>query len=261
MTTRRGTLPRMRTAEHEVSPRSRHALDLFAGLPPTYGRMGALWSMGQDPRWRRYLVSRVPPLPPGARVLDVATGTGLVASEVGRRTGAPVVGLDQSGPMIREGLRRSAGNGAATLLTFVLGRAEQLPFADASFDALTFTYLLRYVDDPQATLRELLRVVKPGGTVANLEFHVPQPAFVRGLWRLYTRGVLPMAGRLVSSPWYKVGRFLGPSISSFYRRYPLAEQLQMWRRAGVTDVRAKVMTFGSAVVIWGTKESGADDGH
>ena len=242
------------------SERARHAERLFAGLPSTYDRMGALLSLGQDPRWRRFMVSRLR-VPPGSRVLDVATGTGLVAREVAARTGATVIGLDQSEPMLRrgveEGLRHgletAAGAGAPYL--FVLGHAERLPFPDETFDAVTFTYLLRYVDDPAGTLSELTRVVRAGGTVANVEFHVPNLPVWRWLWTLYTRGALPVIGRLVSRSWYDVGRFLGPSISRFYGRYPLPDQLEMWKASGVSDARARTMSLGGGVIIWGTKSA------
>jgi demethylmenaquinone methyltransferase / 2-methoxy-6-polyprenyl-1,4-benzoquinol methylase len=146
---------------------------------------------------------------------------------------------------------RAAGLGGR--VRFVLGQGERLPFADGSFDAVMFTYLLRYVDDPATTLRELTRVLRPGGTLGSLEFAVPVGVIRCGLWFLYTRGVLPLAGRLISRPWYEVGRFLGPSISGFYRRFPLDRQLAMWREAGVSDVRARTMSLGGGVVIWGTK--------
>src|SRR2546421_9773042 len=145
---------------------------LFAPIGPTYDRYAALLSLGQDPRWRRFLVSRVDAAP-GETVLDVATGTGAVARELVRQKGCEVVGLDQSAEMLAEARRRVDGR-----VRLVEGRAETLPFPDASFDGLTFTYLLRYVGDPAATLRELARVVRPGGTVAALEFGVP-----RGPWR------------------------------------------------------------------------------
>src|SRR3989442_5446265 len=213
---------------------------LFAGLPRSYDRVGRLLSFGQDPRWRRFMVSRVI-VPLGGRVLDVATGTGAVAAELVRQSGATVVGLDQSEPMLREGVRRAERDGRAASTTFVLGRAEALPFADGRFDALTFTYLLRYVDDPVVTLAELARVVKPGGTMASLEFHVPRRVW-EPLWWAYTRGVMPMVGRLVSRSWFEVGRFLGPSISEFYEHNPLREQLLMWRAAGVTRPPATLVT-------------------
>ncbi len=222
------------------------ARSLFAPLGPTYDRYAALLSFGQDPRWRRFLVSRVE-AEPGDRVLDVATGTGAVARELIRRHGCTVVGLDQSPEMLAEARRRL---GAAVEL--VEGRAEELPFPDASFDALTFTYLLRYVDDPAATLRELARVVRSGGRIASLEFAVPGGLW-RPLWELYVRVGLPAAGRAVSPAWHEVGRFLGPSIRGFYARYPLSRVLELWREAGIDDVRARRMSLGGGVVIWGRR--------
>ena len=222
------------------------ARSLFAPLGPTYDRYAALLSFGQDPRWRRFLVSRIV-AGPGDRVLDVATGTGAVARELIRRHGCTVVGLDQSPEMLAEARRRLGDD-----VELVEGRAEELPFADAFFDALTFTYLLRYVDDPATTLSELARVVRPGGTIASLEFGVP-----RGLWRpaweLYVRVGLPSAGRVLSPGWHEVGRFLGPSIRDFYARFPLPRVLELWREAGIADVRAQRLSLGGGVVIWGRR--------
>jgi demethylmenaquinone methyltransferase / 2-methoxy-6-polyprenyl-1,4-benzoquinol methylase len=235
-----------------ASDRRVHAQGLFAGLPATYDVMAEILSFGQNGRWRRFMASRVPP---SARlVLDVATGTGRVAVEVARRTPAVVVGLDQSEPMLRQGAERVLRAGFAGRIGMVLGNGERLPFRDGAFDAVTFTYLLRYVDDPAATLAELARVLRPGGTLANLEFHVPSEPVWRPAWRLYTRAVLPAAGRLVSRAWYEVGRFLGPSIEDLYRRLPLVDQLTLWRRAGIGDVRARVMSLGGGVVVWGRKD-------
>jgi demethylmenaquinone methyltransferase/2-methoxy-6-polyprenyl-1,4-benzoquinol methylase len=234
------------------SPRTRHAVQLFAGLPGRYERMGAILSFGQDPRWRRTLAAATR-LSSGGRALDVATGTGAVAREVLRRNpGASVVGLDQSEPMLREGVRRSGEPEVEGRARFVLGRAERLPFPDQSFDAVTFTYLLRYVDDPESTVGELARVLRPGGTMAGLEFHVPEDPWYR-VWNVYCRGVMPAIGRAVSPAWHEVAAFLGPNIETYVRAHPLTEQLAWWRRAGITDARARRMTFGSAVVTWGTK--------
>jgi demethylmenaquinone methyltransferase / 2-methoxy-6-polyprenyl-1,4-benzoquinol methylase len=242
----------MTIAPAEPSHRVRHARSLFSGLGSTYDAVGAWLSFGQDPRWRGFMVSRLR-LGPDARVLDVATGTALVARQIASSTGASVIGLDQSEPMLRQGIERVAAAGLNGRIRFVLGDGQRLPFPDASFDALTFTYLIRYVDDPATTLRELARVVKPGGTMANLEFHLPRNPLWHALWKLYTRAVLPAAGRLVSREWLEAGRFLGPSIEALYRRHPLGEQLELWRSAGIADVRARVMSLGGGVVIWGTK--------
>jgi demethylmenaquinone methyltransferase/2-methoxy-6-polyprenyl-1,4-benzoquinol methylase len=237
-----------------LSPRTRHARALFAGLPSSYEWLGAVTSFGQDPRWRRFLVSRLP-VREGTLVLDVATGTAAIAREIVRRTGASVIGLDQSEQMVREGVERVDGAGMAARIHFVLGHGERLPFQDGAFDAVTFAYLLRYVDDVGGTLRELARVIKPGGVLAGLEFHVP-PGPWHPLWLAYTRGVMPVGGRLVSREWMDAFRFLGPSISDFYRRLPLPAQLALWREAGIDDARARVMSLGGGAVVWGTKHGG-----
>jgi demethylmenaquinone methyltransferase/2-methoxy-6-polyprenyl-1,4-benzoquinol methylase len=189
------------------------ARTLFAPLGPTYDRYAAALSFGQDPRWRRFLVSCVDAAATDT-VLDVATGTGAVARELLRRKGCTVVGLDQSPEMLAEARRRLPDQ-----VELVEGTADRLPFPDASFDALTFTYLLRYVSDPAVTLRELARVVRPGGTIAGLEFGVPHGVW-RPLWELYVRIGLPLAGRVISPGWAEVGDFLGPSIRSFYGGWP-----------------------------------------
>jgi demethylmenaquinone methyltransferase/2-methoxy-6-polyprenyl-1,4-benzoquinol methylase len=225
-----------------MSTRTRQARSLFAGIAPEYEWMGAMLSFGQDPRWRRFLAGRIAP-PQGAQVLDVATGTGLVARRLADR-GYRVTGLDASEPMLRSG--PPAG-------PRVVGLAEALPFDDASFDALTFTYLLRYVDDPAAILAELGRVVRPGGTVASLEFHVPPARWAHTAWRAYTSTVMPVIGSIVSSAWNRTGRFLGPSIETFWRSHPLEEQLRWWEAAGIASVSSRTMSNGAAIVTWGVK--------
>jgi demethylmenaquinone methyltransferase/2-methoxy-6-polyprenyl-1,4-benzoquinol methylase len=192
---------------------------------------------------------------PEARVLDVATGTGMVAAALVRKYGCRVVGLDQSSEMLSGAeAKRRADPELASKLELVRGEAESLPFADAEVDHLTFTYLLRYVDDPAATIAELARVVKPGGMVASLEFMLPPNAVARALWHVYARFGLPTFGRMISRDWYEVGRFLEPSISDFYRDLPLERQLELWRAAGIGSVQAKVMSLGGGVVIWGRRD-------
>jgi demethylmenaquinone methyltransferase/2-methoxy-6-polyprenyl-1,4-benzoquinol methylase len=219
---------------------------LFAPLGPTYDRYAALLSFGQDPRWRRFLVSRLD-VGPTDTVLDVATGTGAVARELVRRKGCAVVGLDQSPEMLAEARRRLGAE-----VELVEGTAERLPFEDASFDALTFTYLLRYVEDPATTLRELVRVVRPGGTIASLEFALPHGPW-RPLWELYVRAVLPVAGRAIDPGWRRVGTFLGGSIRDFYARWPEDRLLRAWRDAGIADVRSRRLSLGGGIVIWGRR--------
>jgi demethylmenaquinone methyltransferase/2-methoxy-6-polyprenyl-1,4-benzoquinol methylase len=228
------------------------ARQLFAPLGPTYDRYAYLLSFGQDARWRRFLVSRVS-VSTGARVLDVASGTAAVAIELVRRHGCSVVGLDQSPEMLDEGRIRVERAGLVGRIELVEGRAEELPFEDGSFDALTFTYLLRYVDDPGATLRELARVVRPGGAIASLEFGVPPGLLPRAAWNFYVRFGLPLAGAAIAPGWREVGRFLGPSIRGFYDRHPLAQLLGLWREAGIDDVRYRRLSLGGGIVTWGTR--------
>lgn len=226
---------------------------LFAPLPSRYNRLASLLSFGQDPRWRAAIVDFVARDEPRL-VLDVACGPAAVSERLARETSARVVGLDLSEEMLRAGQANVARAGLGERVSLVLGRGEQLPFADATFDALTVTYLLRYVSDPAATLVELARVVKPGGAIASLEFAVPSNPLWRVAWWLYTRGVLPVAGLLTGGrAWWDVGRFLGPSISGHYERYPIDWTAAAWRSAGIESVAVRPMSLGGGVVITGRR--------
>jgi demethylmenaquinone methyltransferase/2-methoxy-6-polyprenyl-1,4-benzoquinol methylase len=231
------------------------ARDLFDGLPARYDALEELLSFGQNRRWRRAMVDAVAEGRPRT-VLDVATGTAGVALMLADRTEADITGVDLTEQMLRRGRARVAA-ARERRVRLAVGRAEQLPFADASFDALTFTYLLRYVADPAATLRELARVLRPGGTAASLEFAVPAPPVWLPAWRLYTRVVLPGAGFLTGGrEWAHVGRFLGPSIEDHYRRYPVDRHVAMWRDAGFEDVRTRTMSLGGGLVMRGRRTGG-----
>ncbi|HJY96716.1 MAG TPA: class I SAM-dependent methyltransferase [Streptosporangiaceae bacterium] len=252
----------------DVSGPNRFARELFDPLPARYDRLAELLSMGQNGRWRSAMVDRVLPAAgnepgnepgdePGDEqsvILDVASGTAGVALQLERRAGVKVVGVDLTEAMLRQGRRRVAAAGKSSRIGLVAGRAEQLPFPDRHFDALTFTYLLRYVQDPQATLAELGRVLRPGGTMASLEFGAPASPVWGPAWWAYTRLLLPAGGlALGGREWYRVGRFLGPNISAHYRRYPVSWTVQAWQKAGFTDVSARVMSLGGGLVMWGTR--------
>jgi demethylmenaquinone methyltransferase / 2-methoxy-6-polyprenyl-1,4-benzoquinol methylase len=239
---------------------NRFARDLFSGLPRRYDLLAEVLSLGQNGRWRREAVDHLVPAHP-SRVLDVATGTAGVALQLAERTGALVTGIDLTEAMLRRGAANVDRAGRRPGIALVAGRAEQLPFRDGTFDALTFTYLLRYVDDPAATLAELARVVKPGGAMASLEFYVPPNPFWRLWWWLFTRLVLPVAGLVTGGrEWARVGRFLGPNISGHYRRYPLDWTLEAWQKAGLDHVGNRIMSLGGGLVMWGTKPGGVPGG-
>jgi demethylmenaquinone methyltransferase/2-methoxy-6-polyprenyl-1,4-benzoquinol methylase len=242
---------------------NRFARDLFGPLPARYDRLEAILSLGQNGRWRSAMVGKVlagragPTAKGGPLVLDVASGTAGVALQLAGHAEVRVVGVDLTEAMLREGHRRVAAAGQRNRIGLVAGRAEQLPFPDGHFDALTFTYLLRYVADPQATLAELGRVLRPGGAMASLEFGVPGHPVWRRAWWAYTRLVLPAGGlALGGREWYRVGRFLGPNISAHYRRYPVDWTVAAWEKAGFTEVGTRIMSLGGGLVMWGTRGGG-----
>jgi demethylmenaquinone methyltransferase/2-methoxy-6-polyprenyl-1,4-benzoquinol methylase len=229
------------------------ATRLFDGLPGRYDRLAEVLSLAQNRRWRAAMVDPVVRSRP-ASVLDVATGPGGVALQLASRTTAIVTAVDITPEMIRRAQVNVAAHASDTRVRLVLGDARRLPFPDRCFDGLTFTYLLRYVEDPGATIQELARVVRPGGAVASLEFYVPEHPIWRALWWGYTRAVLPTAGYLAGGrEWFDVGRFLGPSISAHYQRYPLSWHVGAWRDAGLTDIQTRVMSVGGGLVMWGVR--------
>jgi demethylmenaquinone methyltransferase/2-methoxy-6-polyprenyl-1,4-benzoquinol methylase len=244
------------TADSDT-PRKLEALELFDGLPRRYDELSAALSFWQDPRWRRALVGEVAPRA-GQRILDVATGTGMVAAELLRRADCSVVGIDQSEPMLARARARFAGR-AESQVRLLRGEAEALPFEDASFDALTFTYLLRYVEDPAATVAELARVVRPGGRVVVLEITTPTRAPLSWFYRVWFDRVVPVLGRLagtLASRLRRRERSDGPSVSDAYaylpssvRRFPgPAELAREMERAGLSEI-GWVLTAGGIVAI------------
>ena len=229
------------------------AVGLFRGLPGRYDSLAEVLSFGQNGRWRRELVGHIAAAAP-RRVLDVATGTAGVAMAIASKTDADLVGIDVSAQMLETGRRRVSAAGLDSRIRLQAGRAEDLPFDAASFDAVSFTYLLRYVNDPAATIVELARTLQPGGVMASLDFYVPPHPAWRAMWWCYTRLLLPVAGLVLGGrPWWDVGRFLGPNISTHYSRLPLSRIVEQWTAAGMTNVRWRVMSLGGGLVMWGTK--------
>ena len=236
-----------------VETLSGRARELFAPLGPTYDRYARLLSFGQDPRWRRFLVSRLP-VGPEDVVLDVATGTAAVALELVRQTGCSVVGVDQSPEMLAEARRRLLLAAETKRVRLVEASAQDLPFEDGSFDGLTGAYLLRYLDDLPAGLAKLARVLRPGATAALLDFGVPPAPLPRAAWSLYAAAGLPLLGRAISPGWHEVGRFLGNSIRDFDARWPLPRLLTALREAGFEDVAARWLSLGGCLVVWGRRQ-------
>jgi demethylmenaquinone methyltransferase / 2-methoxy-6-polyprenyl-1,4-benzoquinol methylase len=239
--------------EPAASPENAFAAGLFEDLPPRYDRLAELLSFRQNARWRQEVVRHIARYRP-QRVLDVATGTAGIAIALAHATDAEIVGIDISEPMLERGRKRIYDAGLDRRIKLQRAGAERIPFPDQSFDAVTFSYLLRYVADPAATLQEMARVLRPRGGMASLDFYVPQGLADRVAWRLYTRLLLPSAGYVFGGrAWWKVGRFLGPNIDAFYRDWHLDRLHEAWRTAGFVDVQHRLMSRGGGLVMWGQK--------
>jgi demethylmenaquinone methyltransferase/2-methoxy-6-polyprenyl-1,4-benzoquinol methylase len=228
------------------------AQDLFDGVAPSYDTWAQVLTFFQYLRWREFLVSQMA-LQPGNLVLDVCTGTAGVALEIADHHDGRIVGLDVSHSMLQAGLSAIEKRSLDGRVQLIQGRAEHLPFPDETFDTVVFTYLLRYVQDPDATIRELSRVLKPGGELLSLEFGIPEALWVRALWEIYNRVVMPVMTIPVSRGWHRMGRFLGPSISDFCHRYPVDRLAAIWRENSFSVVEIKHLLRGAAIVMWGTK--------
>jgi demethylmenaquinone methyltransferase / 2-methoxy-6-polyprenyl-1,4-benzoquinol methylase len=178
-------------------------------------------------------------LAPDSLVLDIAAGTGSI-SRLLEAHRYRVVAVDLSHEMLTQHRGRDR----------VRAVADHLPFRGETFDAVTFGYLLRYVEDPAGTMREISRVLRPGGTVGMVEFGRP-PGIAGFLWRVYTRALLPIAGAVIGSGWYQVGRFLGPSIERFHEDNP--DLTVRWEEGGLVDVNVGRPSLGGGLVMWARK--------
>ena len=232
---------------------------IFSPIASNYDRPALLLSLFQYRRWHRYLLSRIPfdgdgAFPANGLILDMATGTGAVALDILRRSGVRVVAADVTRAMLLQAQQRAVASGDGERLRLVECDAESPPFKEAAFDAVVSTYLLRYVEDVPRTLACLSSLVKPGGTMASLDFAVPR-GIAYPLWRLYTLLLLPAAGQAFSGSWRRTGNFLGPSIRGFYRRWPEERLLDAWRDAGMEAVQMRRLTLGGATVVWGKRRS------
>ena len=228
------------------------AQDLFDGVALSYDTWAQVLTYFQYLRWRGFLVSQMA-FRPGNLVLDVCTGTAGVAIEIAHHHDGRIVGLDVSHSMLQAGLLAIEKQSLDGRVQLIQGRAEHLPFPDETFDAVVFTYLLRYVQDPDATIRELSRVLKPGGELLSLEFDIPKALWMRALWELHNRVIMPVMTLSVSRGWHRMGCFLGPSISGFCKQYPVDRLAAIWRENRIPLVQTRRLLHGVAVLMWGTK--------
>jgi demethylmenaquinone methyltransferase / 2-methoxy-6-polyprenyl-1,4-benzoquinol methylase len=215
---------------------------MFDRVAPRYDLANTVLSLGQDAQWRRVTAGAA--RPEGAHVLDVAAGPGNVAVELVRQGAAEVTALDLSFNMLWEGARQGH-----TGITWVNGDALALPFPDASFDAVTISFGLRNVPDPEAALAEFARVTRPGGRVVVCEFADPTWGPFRTVYRRYLVGALPKVARIVSSsaPAYQ---YLADSILAWPDRGVLAGWM---RAAGYDEVKVRDLSGGIVAVHRGVR--------
>ncbi|MDQ3529803.1 MAG: class I SAM-dependent methyltransferase [Actinomycetota bacterium] len=220
---------------------------MFDRVAPRYDLANTIFSLGQDRHWRR--VARVAAAPlPGEIVLDVASGTGGLAHELAS-SGALVVALDFSWQMLATGARRARRDRAAPPVLWCTGDGLRLPLADASVSAATIAFGLRNLPDTVAGLRELARVVRPGGRLVVLEFSRPTWRPFRQLYLRYLVGALPAAAKLLTSD-PAAYRYLAASIQA----WPDAERLAgLFGEAGWRGVRWKRLTGGIVAVHHATR--------
>jgi demethylmenaquinone methyltransferase / 2-methoxy-6-polyprenyl-1,4-benzoquinol methylase len=221
---------------------------MFDRVAPRYDVANTVLSLGQDAHWRR--VTAAAARPDCAQVLDVAAGPGNVAVELVRQGAAQVTALDLSFNMLWEGARRGHVG-----ISWVNGDALALPFPDASFDAVTISFGLRNVPDPEAALAEFARVTRSGGRVVVCEFADPTWRPFREVYRRYLVGALPRVAQVVSSsaPAY---RYLADSILAWPDRRTLADWMDA---AGYDEVRVRDLSGGIVAVHRGVRREGARD--
>lgn len=225
--------------------RSEAVQDVFQRIAPRYDLMNKLMTGGQDRAWRRFVIQEAH-IPPGGAMLDIATGTGDIAFEALTSGGAGrAVGADFAPAMMHAGQKRPLGN----RVEWVTADALNLPFPDASFDAITHGYLLRNVIDIPRALREQFRVVKPGGRVVCLDTSPPPPSLVRPFILIHLNFIIPTLGTLLTGQ-RDAYTYLPESTKGF--RTP-DELVELMRSAGFVDVGYKRFVFGTMAVHWATR--------
>lgn len=236
-------------AQLEGQERSRYVQQMFGRIAGRYNIMNRLMTGGQDMRWRRFVVQQAQ-LPPGGRLLDLATGTGDIAFEALRAVpDAQVVGADFALPMMVVGRQQQRGQ----QVQWCGADALRLPFADASFDAVVSGYLVRNVIDITTTLKEQMRVLRPGGHIVILDTTPPPDNLLRPFILFHLRYIIPLLGRLIAGrQGADAYRYLPESTQGFKTAEELAE---LMRGAGYRNVSYRKFMFGTMAVHHGTRPS------
>jgi demethylmenaquinone methyltransferase/2-methoxy-6-polyprenyl-1,4-benzoquinol methylase len=222
---------------------------MFDRIVPRYDLMNHVMTFGLDIHWRKMVAKQAATLAdrPSTRVLDVATGTGDLALAI-QQSGVPkVVGLDFSEKMIATARKKARRHPLG--VDFLVGDGMNLPFADASFDACTISFGLRNMEDYTAAIREMTRILRPGGRFVCLEMTPFRRPILGPLFRVYFERVVPVVGGLLSGDLHAY-TYLPRSVRAFPPADGLAE---ICRIAGLADVRYQLLGFGAVAIHVGTK--------
>lgn len=221
---------------------------MFGRIASRYDLLNRLLSLGQYRRWQQEAVRAAAP-PPGGRALDVCCGTGKVAADLARMVGSSgtVVGVDFAMPMLRLAMQRPVRDGSC-MPWYLCADAHGLPFEDSSFDCAIIAFGIRNVASPDSVLREMARVLVPGGRLVCLEFGLPDRGAERALVRAYEWLVIPIVGGTLSRR--EAYQYLASSIASFMSPEQLASAM---RAAGLTGVETRAMHLGSVYLHRGVR--------
>jgi len=245
----KGTRPEGAQSEADAS---RQVREMFSQIAPRYDLLNHLLSLQFDRLWRARVTRRLRPIlgRPDARVLDLCCGTGDLALSLAATGKARVIGADFAHPMLIRAKEKSAsalGSCAhrdVHAISLCEADALRLPFADCSFDLITTAFGFRNLANYEAGLREILRVLKPGGTLAILEFTEPPAGFLGGLYRWYFRNVLPRLGGLISGD-RSAYTYLPASVSRFFRP---AELSSLMKSVGYSELDFCIWTLGTVAL-------------
>jgi len=233
-------------------PKAWYVRNLFSKVPSEYDLLLALLTFGQDKHWRARVVGKTRPEHNGGIALDVATGTGLLAGDLGQNVGGSglVVGVDITLSMLQTAKARLRSRGQGSRTDWVLARAENLPFRDDSFQSSTISLALRNVSDASKTIEEMARTTARGGAVVSLDFARPPNRLVRLFYYDYLLGIFPLLGRIVSEAWGKTLSYLGRSIL----RAQTGDQIALLMdSAGLASATSIPLTMGIVCLVHGKK--------
>ena len=244
-----GTRPEGAATEADASRKVR---DMFAKIAPRYDFLNHFLSFQTDRLWRKRTARLLRPIlhRPDATVLDLCCGTGDLSFSLAREGKARIFGADFAHPMLVRAKEKNASqvshssNGSPRILPFLEADALRLPFADQSFDLVTTAFGFRNLANYEAGLREIHRVLKPGGTIAILEFTEPPATFLGTIYRWYFREVLSRIGGLISGN-YAAYTYLPKSVSRFFLPPELASLMQ---KIGYTSVNFRLWTFATVAL-------------